>query len=188
MALIPCPECGHMVSPNAEQCPSCGAPIKLILAEKPQKAAAEPKTDDNTSVSNKEKKDVRTTIIIGVTCFLVVLILALVLFIPLTNKNKSAQNNEPTISDNSYDSPYSTEPYILDTQILNENDIRGKSKSDLRIMRNEIYARHGYVFKSSDLQNYFSQKPWYNGTIYNANDISFNSIEKKNIEFIKSHE
>lgn len=31
MALIPCPECGRMVSPNAEECPNCGAPVKQLL-------------------------------------------------------------------------------------------------------------------------------------------------------------
>ena len=31
MALIPCPECGRMVSPNAEVCPQCGAPVKQLL-------------------------------------------------------------------------------------------------------------------------------------------------------------
>lgn len=33
MALIPCPECGRMVSPNADECPNCGAPIKELLAK-----------------------------------------------------------------------------------------------------------------------------------------------------------
>lgn len=33
MALIPCPECGRMVSPNADECPHCGAPIKELLAK-----------------------------------------------------------------------------------------------------------------------------------------------------------
>lgn len=31
----------------------------------------------------------------------------------------------------------------------------------LKLMRNEIYARHGYIFKDSELQKYFSQKIWY---------------------------
>lgn len=31
-------------------------------------------------------------------------------------------------------------------------------KSMLRIMRNEIYARHGYNFASADLKNYFSKQ------------------------------
>jgi hypothetical protein len=25
--LIPCPDCGHEVSPRAESCPNCGAPL-----------------------------------------------------------------------------------------------------------------------------------------------------------------
>ena len=31
MALIPCPECGRMISPNAVECPACGAPVKELL-------------------------------------------------------------------------------------------------------------------------------------------------------------
>jgi hypothetical protein len=26
--LIPCPDCGHRVSPRAESCPNCGGPLK----------------------------------------------------------------------------------------------------------------------------------------------------------------
>ena len=32
MALIPCPECGKMISPNATECPHCGAPVAQIRA------------------------------------------------------------------------------------------------------------------------------------------------------------
>lgn len=35
------------------------------------------------------------------------------------------------------------------------------NKEDLRILRNYVYAQHGYTFKSKDLQNYFSQFEWY---------------------------
>lgn len=35
------------------------------------------------------------------------------------------------------------------------------SKQTLRLMRNEIYARHGYIFKDIELQNYFSKQSWY---------------------------
>ena len=36
MALTPCPECGRMVSPNAERCPGCGTPIKQQVTKKTQ--------------------------------------------------------------------------------------------------------------------------------------------------------
>ena len=48
-----------------------------------------------------------------------------------------------------------------------------RSKIDLRIMRNEIYARHGYVFKDNELRNYFEKQSWY------RRDDEF-SIEKLN--------
>ncbi len=36
-----------------------------------------------------------------------------------------------------------------------------KKRRDLRLMRNEIYARHGYVFSDPDLVAFFSAEPWY---------------------------
>lgn len=26
--LLPCPDCGHQISPQAEACPSCGRPLR----------------------------------------------------------------------------------------------------------------------------------------------------------------
>ena len=34
-------------------------------------------------------------------------------------------------------------------------------KSSLRLMRNEILARHGYKFSAKDLVEYFTNQPWY---------------------------
>ena len=72
-------------------------------------------------------------------------------------------------------------------QLLTEDDLVGLSKRELRLMRNEIFARHGYIFKSEDLQDYFKKKSWY---IPQYDDVSdkLSSIEKQNIEFIKKHE
>jgi hypothetical protein len=36
-----------------------------------------------------------------------------------------------------------------------------KSKEELKILRNTVYAQHGYAFKTKDLQDYFSQFEWY---------------------------
>ena len=54
-------------------------------------------------------------------------------------------------------------------------------------MRNEIFARHGYIFKSEEMINYFSEQSWYSPT--NNDVISLLTvIERKNIELIKSYE
>lgn len=37
------------------------------------------------------------------------------------------------------------------------------SDEELRLARNELYARHGRKFKSEDLQEYFESKSWYHG-------------------------
>jgi DNA-binding FrmR family transcriptional regulator len=46
-------------------------------------------------------------------------------------------------------------------RVLAEAELHGRSKAELRVMRNEVYARHGRTFEAPDLQNYFSRKPWY---------------------------
>ncbi len=44
---------------------------------------------------------------------------------------------------------------------LSDEELQTKSKEELRFIRNEIFARKGYVFKSDDLNEYFSNKVWY---------------------------
>jgi hypothetical protein len=41
------------------------------------------------------------------------------------------------------------------------DELQGRSREELRRMRNEIYARHGYVFKDPALAEYFRGQAWY---------------------------
>lgn len=72
------------------------------------------------------------------------------------------------------------------SRYLTEADMNGKSRWDLRIMRNEIFARHGYVFET-DIKEYFNRQSWYVPKSRNV-DSQLTEIEKQNIDFIKSHE
>ena len=67
------------------------------------------------------------------------------------------------------------------------NDLAGKSGSQLRIMRNYIYAKHGYIFNSSDLKRFFSQYGWYTPRYRNV-DNQLSSIERANVQLISSYE
>ena len=79
-------------------------------------------------------------------------------------------------------------PYAwLSERLATEQDLEGKSDFDLRIMRNTIFAMHGYIFKSSDLQEYFGKLSWYKPEKADVTS-ELSAIETKNIEFIKSHE
>ena len=73
-------------------------------------------------------------------------------------------------------------------QDLTEDDVAGLSGSELRIARNEIYARHGCLFRDSSLQNYFDHQAWYTrGNTY-ASNYSLSKLESDNVNFIKRHE
>lgn len=72
-------------------------------------------------------------------------------------------------------------------RLVTESELTKYSKEDLRIMRNEIYARYGYVFKSKDLTDYFAKA----GRAYaRLDDVTafLTEIEAKNVEIIKKVE
>lgn len=77
-----------------------------------------------------------------------------------------------------------------DSQFLKDSDLKGFSSEDCRLARNEIYARHGRIFKDVELQNYFNSKSWYNGTI-KPEDFSesiLNEYETANRDLIVAYE
>jgi hypothetical protein len=56
--------------------------------------------------------------------------------------------------------------------------------------RNEIFARNGRKFSSSELQEYFNGMDWYEPK-YDAKEfdyVNLTEIEKKNVDFIKEQE
>lgn len=77
---------------------------------------------------------------------------------------------------------------ILSSRRLTEEDLSGLSKEELRIARNEIYARHGYIFKSADLKEYFKSKSWYQEVFSSTTQFDMNEYELYNVDFIKRHE
>lgn len=86
------------------------------------------------------------------------------------------------------------EEYIFpdsDSRILTAEDFEGKTKEELRLGRNEIFARHGRIFQTKDLNDWFTSKEWYVGR-YTAEEFSqyvqLNPYEKKNTELIIAQE
>jgi hypothetical protein len=59
--------------------------------------------------------------------------------------------------------------------------------NELRLLRNTIFAMHGYRFKSKDLQGYFTRLTWYNGTKDNV-DNELTEKEQGIIEIIQKIE
>ena len=78
-----------------------------------------------------------------------------------------------------------------DKKYLSEDEVRAKTVEDLMVGRNEIFARHGYMFEDANLKSHFESTSWYQGTVpsseFNSEQV-FNEFEKKNVELIKKVE
>jgi hypothetical protein len=75
---------------------------------------------------------------------------------------------------------------ITNEPITNEM-VDGLFVEDLRVLRNEIYARHGRVFKDPNLQKYFAAQAWYQPNP-EFKDESLSETEVKNLAIIKEVE
>lgn len=58
---------------------------------------------------------------------------------------------------------------------------------DVQKLRNEIYARHGKVFKQKWLQSYFESLPWYRRNP-NYSEKVLTDVERKNVKIILAYE
>ena len=107
-----------------------------------------------------------------------------------TSKDGGSGNNNNSSGGNK------SSGYILpDTGTRNytKDELKSLSKSQLRLARNEIYARHGRKFNTADLKEYFEGKSWYSGTIdaatFDANVSNYlNSYELANLKLIQELE
>lgn len=96
-------------------------------------------------------------------------------------------NNESSYYDNNAidESEYKYE-YLRERE-MTYADVEGKSAEELRLMRNYIFARRGYIFESDDLKEYFEQFSWYVPLYYDVTP-RLSDIEKYNVNFIKEYE
>ena len=74
-----------------------------------------------------------------------------------------------------------------DRQYITESDMAGWDQNTALLARNEIYARHGYVFQTQEIQNYFAAKDWYTpNPLYDGSGLS--DVEKANVDAILAFE
>lgn len=69
------------------------------------------------------------------------------------------------------------------SRVLEENELSEMTKAQLRIARNEIYARYGWRFESEEFAEYFEGKAWYAAS-ENAGNIVLSDVERANIDLI----
>ncbi len=67
-------------------------------------------------------------------------------------------------------------------------DISKNSLYQLQLFRNEIFARHQYIFKDERLLEHFQEYLWYQPDYNNPAEITLNDIENTNIVLFKAAE
>jgi hypothetical protein len=72
---------------------------------------------------------------------------------------------------------------LFENKTITDQMLHGLSLHELRLLRNEVYARHGRMFRAEWLQQYFYQQPWYTPD-ENFKDESLSGNDKLNVEAI----
>jgi len=76
---------------------------------------------------------------------------------------------------------------LFESRLVMEDMLRGLSLYELRLLRNEIYARRGRQFRTEWLSQYFYSQPWYDPREDNK-EPELSDTEKKNVDTIVAFE
>lgn len=74
-----------------------------------------------------------------------------------------------------------------DQKLITETDLEGLTAEEVALIRNEIYARHGYIFQNEVYREYFGEKDWYTPDP-NFTVDSLNAVETANKDFLVKYE
>lgn len=106
-------------------------------------------------------------------------------------KDSNSSSSSSSSSTGSIDTNFS-DNYIfanVDTEYLTDDDVKYLSKDELALARNEIFAKHGFVFGVEPFKSYFEKKSWYHADPnYTDNDSTLNEYEKANLKLIQKWE
>lgn len=154
--------------------------------------------EDEYEVSNTSKKGKR----IALVCLVVAAVLAAILGYlygigafekeepEVTQENQHI--SEAEVYEEEIDNSEEEKEYIVaDSNIkyLTEDELEQYSVEELGYIRNEIFARYGYIFEKDKYRDYFYSKSWYTpDPSFEGNEEDFNEYELANIELIKSLE
>lgn len=76
---------------------------------------------------------------------------------------------------------------LFEGRLISARMLHGLSLNELRLLRNEVYARHGRQFQAPWLSQYFFSQPWYQPND-NFKDEQLSGPDKQNVETIVAYE
>lgn len=95
----------------------------------------------------------------------------------------SSSNGTKTTNDNIQIEDKSQMFWPLDKFAISTTDLDRLTKYEISIIKNEAYARHGYIFVNEQWQEFFQQFSWYNKNSAFTED-KFSKLERQNLDTI----
>ena len=148
------------------------------------------------AVPGRETETVRTAEVPGIPDWEAVLKSSIRVTVPM--KKTAAGQTGPAAQGTVPGMPGSSPPddlilWGINARYISEEELYPFDAATIRLIRNEIFALHGRIFRSEDLQAYFSTKSWYVPTYepdeFDANMESFlNDYELANLNVILAYE
>lgn len=190
-----CIHCGCPLKPEAEFCPNCGNSVT---------AGFTPSPAPRPVPTPKPKKDNSALVLIIILIVIIAISIGVVAWLLLKpEKTPAPITPKPTPTASSPITTPTPEPsheplpttvpvssdYLFpsDSVYITYSDLYGRSQDEIAFIRNEIYARHGYIFQTEPYKSYFSAKSWYSPNPY-FDESYFSYIEKANKDFIVEYE
>lgn len=102
------------------------------------------------------------------------------------------QTAEPTqeVQESILQSGRNSYAYPSDEKLISEAELEKMTRQEVKLVLQEIYARHGYTFNDDDLIEYFEGKNWYMPTETDLSEVEakFSDIEQENREIIEEYQ
>ena len=153
-------------------------------------------TSRTSSASARPKAARSSSPLGGILLLVVIVLVAVIAVMALFGRNvEGGPEPGPAPPEESVqpDSP-SGSGYLLptDTEYISEADLSGFTREEVTLIRNELFARHGYNFSSQSIRAYFEAQSWYEpvpGVDASSFDPAvFNEYEVKNLATILAFE
>lgn len=205
-----CPNCGNIIDIDDKFCGYCGFNLQKINNKKANDVVNIYKKRFN----NKLYKKILMCVII--LSFFIVLFFVIakntsrILDVDMSNKIINSNDTTTNVEDDSNILPTIAAPtstpistlqptstpkesmYLFDSdkQYITKEFLDSKTKDEIRLMLNEMYARHGYIFNLNEYKTYFNKQSWYTSKYTSEFEAEshFNEIEKENKKIIVNYE
>jgi hypothetical protein len=101
--------------------------------------------------------------------------------------NKAKENYDKAVDENNKNGKFPGKYPFASSREVTIEELDMLSDFDRKVLRNEILARHGFIFKDEEMKFYFSGQKWYTPKLENVDNL-LSGPEKGNLEIIKVYE